>query len=59
MHYEHTGDMVKAGIEAVRGFSGFDKERAFAWLLGYAVHVIPDTTIRPVIEQKVEWALFR
>ena len=53
MHYERTGDMVKAGVEAVRGLSGFDREKAFAWLLGYAAHVITDTTIHPVIELKV------
>lgn len=53
MHYEHTGDMVKAGIEVVKGLSGFDKEKTFAWLLGYAAHVITDTTIHPVIELKV------
>lgn len=53
MHYERTGDMVKAGVEVVKGLSGFDKEKAFAWLLGYAAHVITDTTIHPVIELKV------
>ena len=53
MHYEHTGDVVKAGVEVLRGLSGFDKEKAFAWLLGYAAHVITDTTIHPVIELKV------
>lgn len=53
MHYERTGDAVKAGVEVVRGLSGFDKEKAFAWLLGYAAHVITDTTIHPVIELKV------
>lgn len=53
MHYERTGDMVKAGVEVVKGLSGFEREKAFAWLLGYAAHVITDTTIHPVIELKV------
>lgn len=26
MHYEHTGDMVKAGVEAVMGLSDFERE---------------------------------
>lgn len=53
MHYERTGDMVKVGVEAVRGLTSYNKEKAFAWLLGYAAHVITDTTIHPVIELKV------
>ena len=53
MHYERTGDMVKAGVVAVRGLAGPAREKAFAWLLGYAAHVITDATIHPVVELKV------
>lgn len=53
MHYEHTGDVVKAGVEVVRSLSGPEKEKAFAWLLGYAAHVITDATVHPVVELKV------
>lgn len=53
MHYEHTGDMVKAGVKAAQGLAGPAREKAFAWLLGYAAHVITDATIHPVVELKV------
>jgi len=53
MHYQHTGDMVKVGIETVKELTGDVRDKAFAWLLGYAAHVITDSTIHPVIELKV------
>lgn len=53
MHYQHTGDMVKAGVETVKGLTGTVRDKAFAWLLGYAAHVITDATIHPVVELKV------
>jgi hypothetical protein len=53
MHYQHTGDMVKAGVAAVKKLSGNVRDKAFAWLLGYAAHVITDATIHPVIQLKV------
>lgn len=53
MHYRRTGDMVKAGVDAVRGLAGAPRGKAFAWLLGYAAHVIADATIHPVVELKV------
>ncbi len=53
MHYKHTGDMVKAGVEVVRGLVGDTRDKALVWLLGYAAHVITDATIHPVVELKV------
>jgi hypothetical protein len=53
MHYERTGEMVKAGIGIVRGLAGEEKRKTFAWLLGYTAHVIADVTIHPVVELKV------
>lgn len=53
MHYQHTGDMVKAGVETVKGLTGTVRDKAFAWLLGYAAHVITDATVHPVVELKV------
>jgi hypothetical protein len=53
MHYQHTGDMIKAGVEAVKAMSGTARDKAFAWLLGYAAHVITDVTIHPVVQLKV------
>jgi hypothetical protein len=53
MHYEHTGEMIKAGVAAIRTLSGEEKRKAFAWLLGYTAHVITDLTIHPVVQLKV------
>ncbi|SFN46625.1 zinc dependent phospholipase C family protein [Nitrosospira briensis] len=53
MHYQKTGDMVKAGIELIRKLDGVPQRKAFAWLLGYTSHVVTDTTIHPVVELKV------
>jgi hypothetical protein len=53
MHYEKTGDMIKAGINLIRKMEGASRQKAFSWLLGYASHVITDVTIHPVIELKV------
>lgn len=53
MHYQATGRMVSAGIDAVQRLSGADRQKALAWLLGYAAHVVTDATIHPVVEQKV------
>lgn len=53
MHYEHTGDRLKAGIKFIRKMSGLEKYKALAWLLGFTSHIITDVTIHPVIELKV------
>lgn len=53
MHYQRTGEMIKVGIEAVKAMSGTARDKAFAWLLGYAAHVIADVTVHPVIQLKV------
>lgn len=53
MHYERTGELLRAGIEGVKNLAGEERRRAFAWLLGYAAHVATDVTIHPVVELKV------
>ncbi len=53
MHCEHSGDMVKTGVQALRSLQGEAKRKTFAWMLGYAAHVISDATIHPVVELKV------
>lgn len=54
MHYERTGDMIKAGVETLASAPpSEDRRKAFAWLLGYAAHVATDVTIHPVVELKV------
>jgi len=54
MHYERTGEMLKALITKVKERpSGAEKQKAFAWLCGYIGHVIADITIHPVVERRV------
>jgi hypothetical protein len=53
MHYKHTGEPLKRGIELARELRGADKEKVVAWLLGYAAHVVADVTIHPVVELRV------
>jgi hypothetical protein len=53
MHYERSGAMVQAGVRALQPLQGEAKRKAFAWLLGYAAHVLADATIHPVVELKV------
>ncbi len=53
MHYQHSGEMIKAGVDVVKGLAGPEREKAFAWLLGYMAHVVTDVTIHPVVELKV------
>ncbi|WP_310601028.1 zinc dependent phospholipase C family protein [Desulfobulbus sp.] len=53
MHYTNTGKMLDVGVQEVRKLSGNAKKSMFAWLLGYAAHVVTDTTIHPVVEMKV------
>lgn len=53
MHYETTGDPLKAGVREVSAMSGYAQQKAFAWLCGYAAHIATDVTVHPVIELKV------
>lgn len=53
MHYENTGDVIKAGAARVADMAGAQKSRCLAWLLGYAAHVTTDVTIHPIVELKV------
>jgi hypothetical protein len=53
MHYIQTGQMIHAGIKAIRLQPAEVQNKLLAWLLGYASHVIADVTIHPIIELKV------
>ena len=54
MHYEHTGDIIVAGVRRVAAMpAGESRNKALAWLLGYSAHVATDVTIHPVVELKV------
>lgn len=53
MHYERTGEMIKAGVKILRDATGDTQTKGLAWLLGYSAHVASDVTIHPVVELKV------
>lgn len=53
MHYERTGDRLRAGMDYVKSLAGEDKYKALAWLLGFTSHIITDISIHPVVELKV------
>lgn len=53
MHYERTGDRLRAGVEYVLRLEGEEKYKALAWILGFTSHIITDISIHPVVELKV------
>ena len=53
MHWTRVGEMLRHGVGVVRDLEGEQRNKAFAWLLGYAAHVATDATIHPVVELKV------
>lgn len=53
MHYERSGDVIKAVVRRLRTMTGQAQEKGLVWILGYTVHVVMDVTIHPVINLKV------
>lgn len=53
MHHEATDVLLRAGLQGVQSLTGDARERAVAWLLGYASHMVADMTIHPVINALV------
>jgi hypothetical protein len=53
MHWTRVGEVLKAGVAAVGAMDGEGRNKAFAWLLGYASHVATDVTIHPMVNLKV------
>jgi hypothetical protein len=53
MHWQSTGQVIRAGAKRVRQMTGRTAEKCLAWLLGYTAHVATDVTIHPVIALKV------
>lgn len=50
MHYERTGDMIKAATRRLAAMpSGDAKSKCIAWLLGYTSHVGMDVTLHPIV----------
>ena len=57
MHYESTGDIIIAGVNALRSIDNKDPFGSFghclSWMLGYTAHVVGDVTIHPVVMELV------
>lgn len=53
MHYERTGQVIQVAARRVHQMTGATRDKLFAWLAGYVVHVTGDVTIHPVVERKV------
>lgn len=53
MHYEKTGEFIKALARQCKLYTGTEQHKTFAWICGIVSHVIADITIHPVVELKV------
>lgn len=54
MHYQRTGDVIRDGVKRLRARpTGPGRNKALAWILGYAAHVGMDLTIHPIVEMRV------
>jgi hypothetical protein len=53
MHYTNTATLLRAGVAAVRELPHPQRQRATAWLMGFAAHMTTDMTIHPVVEARV------
>ncbi len=54
MHKGRSGQRIARGIERLAAMPrGGSRDRALAWLLGFASHVVMDATLHPVVNFKV------
>lgn len=53
MHYTRNATLLRTGVAAVNRLPAELKEKATAWLLGFAAHMTTDMTIHPVVEMRV------
>ncbi|MCE0495586.1 zinc dependent phospholipase C family protein [Vibrio salinus] len=53
MHSERVGVLVRSLIFRVKMLPDSQKEKGFAWLVGFVSHVIMDITVHPVVERRV------
>ena len=54
MHYEKTGEPIRTGVRWLRQQeASAERDKALAWLMGYAAHIGADLTIHPVVERRV------
>jgi hypothetical protein len=50
MHYTNTSTLLRRGVEIVKKLEGYERDRAVAWLFGFAGHMVADMTIHPIVE---------
>ncbi len=53
MHHSGNNTLLHCGLNALQGLCDEPWERACAWLMGYASHMVADMTIHPVINRLV------
>lgn len=54
MHIElKTKTMLDKGVEILKSLPPEQKEKAFAWLCGFASHIVGDVVVHPIVELKV------
>jgi hypothetical protein len=53
MHGNRTGEPIRHGVSLLRQMQGEARDKALAWLLGYASHATTDMTIHPMVELRV------
>jgi hypothetical protein len=53
MHQQNTDAMISSGVEFIRMLDGENRQKTFAWFLGFISHIVTDTTIHPVVQLKV------
>lgn len=52
-HYEKTTEIPLRAFEYIKGLSGADRDKAFAFFLGFAAHIVADGIIHPYVRDKV------
>ncbi len=58
MHYENTGELVKAAAAGLLNRKDEEFEICLAWLCGFVTHVIADSVVHPVVNAIVGPYLF-
>ena len=53
MHHSGNNTLLHCGLKGLQGMTDAPWERACAWLMGYASHMVADMTIHPVINRLV------
>lgn len=52
-HYEKTTEIPLRAFEYIKKLTGADRDKAFAFFLGFAAHIVADGIIHPYVRDKV------